>query len=100
MAALGGKIYAVGGIDDGDNYLSSAEAFDPQTNCWAAVAPMSTARCDLSVAVVGGKLHAVGGKYADRTTIASVEAYNRQHDRWDSVAPMSEAHKEAATVCV
>ena len=31
VAALGGKLYAVGGADDGHGALSSAEVFDPQT---------------------------------------------------------------------
>ena len=31
VAALGGRIYAVGG-HDGSNYLNSVEAYDPITN--------------------------------------------------------------------
>lgn len=31
VAALGGKLYAVGG-HDGTNYLSSVEEFDPETD--------------------------------------------------------------------
>ena len=100
MATLGGKIYAVGGVDDDGNLLSSVEAFDPQTNSWAAVAPMSTARSCFSFAVVSGKLYAVGGEDADYTTVASVGAYDPQHDRWEAVAPMAEARRVAVAVCV
>ena len=32
VAALGGKLYAVGGLNDDDGYLSSVERYDPATN--------------------------------------------------------------------
>ena len=42
VAALDGKLYAVGGRNDG--LLSSVERYDPAANSWEAVAPMATAR--------------------------------------------------------
>lgn len=35
--------------------------YDPQTNRWSKVAPMSTKRLGVAVAVLGGYLYAVGG---------------------------------------
>ena len=43
MAAVQGKLYAVGGLEVGAT-MPSAEAFDPQQNRWEAVAPMAQAR--------------------------------------------------------
>ena len=37
-------LYAVGGLDDGDNRLSSVERYDEEKDEWEAVADMSTAR--------------------------------------------------------
>ena len=48
VAALNGKLYAVGGFNDGS--LNSVERYDPATNAWEAVAPMATAQFS-SVAV-------------------------------------------------
>ena len=42
VAMLDGKLYAVGGYDNGP--LSSLERYDPATNAWEAVAPMAAAR--------------------------------------------------------
>ena len=42
VAALDGKLYAIGGYDGG--YLASVERYDPATNAWEAVAPMAAAR--------------------------------------------------------
>ena len=99
VAALGGKIYAVGGSDTGGRALSTVETFDPQNNSWAAVAPMSTARRQCSVAVVSGKLHAVSGATSDGC-VASVEAYDPQLGRWEAVAPLHERRCLAAAICV
>uniref|UniRef100_A0A7S3T1N2 Uncharacterized protein n=1 Tax=Emiliania huxleyi TaxID=2903 RepID=A0A7S3T1N2_EMIHU len=60
-AALDGKLYAVGGQNYDDGWLSSVERYDPATNAGQAVAPMATARCNFAMAVVDGKLYAVGG---------------------------------------
>ena len=50
IAVLDGKLYAVGGYNDADGFLSSVERYDLGTNAWEAVAPMVTARRD-SIAV-------------------------------------------------
>jgi len=44
LAAVRGKLFAVGGYDGSDRQ-ATAEAFDPQTNRWEAAAPMSGPRC-------------------------------------------------------
>ena len=45
VAVLDGKLYAVGGYNDDDDFLSSVERYDPATNAWEAAAPLTTARC-------------------------------------------------------
>ena len=51
--------YAVGG--DGEDWLSSVEAYQPATDSWVAVASMRAPRGAPGVAVLGGLLYAVGG---------------------------------------
>ena len=105
VAALSGKIYVAGGrttrIDGTSQRLSSVEVFDPQTNTWANVAPMSTARSAVSLSAVGGKLYAVGGLPAmESQTMATAETYDPQQDRWEVVASMAQARRSAVAVCV
>jgi len=38
-----GKLYAVGG-HDGNEHLKSGEVFEPLTNSWTSIAPMSKLR--------------------------------------------------------
>ena len=47
VAAIGGKLYAVGG--DAVEGFTSTEAFDPLKNRWEPVAPMGTPRYGHSV---------------------------------------------------
>lgn len=53
-------VVTVGGWCSGDA-ISSVERFDPQTNEWRMVAPMSKRRCGVGVAVLNSLLYAVGG---------------------------------------
>ena len=57
VAVLDGKLYAAGGRNDDDGYLSSVERYDPTQNAWEAVAPMAEMRFAPALAVVDGKLH-------------------------------------------
>ena len=51
---------SVGGWCSGDA-ISSVERYDPQSNEWRMVAPMSKRRCGVGVAVLNDLLYAVGG---------------------------------------
>ena len=44
VAVLDGKLYAAGGENDENGYLSSVERYDAATNVWEGVAPMTSAR--------------------------------------------------------
>ena len=54
------RLYAVGGRD-GSSCLRSVECFDPHTNRWTIVAPMTKRRGGVGVAVAHGYLYAFGG---------------------------------------
>jgi len=56
VAALEGKLYAVGGRieedDEDDRPANTVERYDPATNAWEEVAPMVAARHSPCVAVL------------------------------------------------
>ncbi len=60
VAVLEGKLYACGGYD-GSTFLRSVEVFDPKTEKWNHVAPMSVTRSRVALAANAGRLWAVGG---------------------------------------
>ena len=54
-AALGGKLYVFGGIGGEDNVeddLSTAEVYDPASNSWAQVTSLTSARSLLAAAAL------------------------------------------------
>ena len=75
------------------------EVFDPQTNAWTALAPMSTARHSFAMAAVQGKLYAVGGSAAG-STLATAEAFDPQQNRWEVVAPLAQARESFGAVAI
>ena len=69
-------------------YLDTVERFDPASNAWEAVAPMSGQRSSMGVAVLQGKLYAVGG-WDGSTCLDTVERFDPATNAWEAVVPMS-----------
>ncbi|XP_041369022.1 kelch-like protein 20 [Gigantopelta aegis] len=84
----GEVLFAVGGWCSGDA-ISSVEKYDPQTNEWRLVSPMSKRRCGVGVAVLNDLLYAVGG-HDGQSYLNSIERYDPHTNQWSSdVAPTS-----------
>ena len=96
---LNGKIYIVGGFSgrpagfSGPRVHQGAQAhlqeYDPATNAWRRLSPMSAARGSVGAATLDGKLHAIGGRGRDVKTVATHEAYDPLTDTWSARAPCS-----------
>ena len=69
--------FEVGGWCSGDA-ISSVERYDPQTNEWRMVAPMSKRRCGVGVAVLNDLLYAVGG-HDGQSYLNSIERFVKNH---------------------
>lgn len=82
VAVLGGKIYAVGGLDHLWSPLNTAEKYDPAVNEWQLIANMGVSRWSLGVAVISGLLYAIGGSDSKEQSANSVEAYDPLKDQW------------------
>ncbi len=89
LAALGGKLYAVGGIGN-DGNTSAVEMYDPTTQSWSAKASLPTARDHLAAAVVGTRLYAIGGrlKGSYSNNLGVMEVYDPAGDRWTTASPL------------
>lgn len=56
-----GRVYVAGGHDENKNALNTAWAYDPRSDEWTAVAPMSEERDECEGVVVGGEFWVVSG---------------------------------------
>jgi kelch-like protein 20 len=61
-------------------------------NKWSKVAPMTTRRLGVAVAVLGGFLYAIGGSDG-QTPLNTVERFDPRSNKWTIVAPMSTRRK-------
>jgi hypothetical protein len=72
VAAVNGKIYAIGGIGGeismaigavpySSGFLNTNEAYDPITNTWETKASMPTARDNFAIATYQNKIYCMGG---------------------------------------
>ncbi|VEL35210.1 unnamed protein product [Protopolystoma xenopodis] len=91
VASLSGRLYAVGGHNAPPSQsaalrTASVEVYDPVTDSWTEVAPLSSPRDSIAVCALGGQLYAVGGHngriYTDR-----VDVYDPEEDVWSEVSP-------------
>ncbi|XP_071400953.1 kelch-like protein 5 [Centroberyx affinis] len=104
VATWNGFLYAIGGHDAPASSLSSrlsdcVERYDPQTDAWTAVAPMSISRDAVGVCLLGDRLYAVGG-YDGQVYLNTVEAYDPQTNEWTQVAPLCLGRAGACVVAV
>jgi Kelch motif len=94
-----GRVLVAGGYyydGGGDHFLQGAEAFNPATNAWTAVASMDTARLAAAAAPLPDGRVLVAGGFNGSIELSSVEAYNPATNTWALVAPMGTAREGAA----
>ncbi|MFH1724500.1 MAG: MopE-related protein, partial [Elusimicrobiota bacterium] len=91
VAAFGGKLYVIGGVDGSGSCTDKNEAYDPVTDTWQTMAPMPTAREFIGGSVIGGKIYAVGGRCYPSSPVGVNEAYDPVSDTWQAMAPMPTA---------
>jgi hypothetical protein len=88
LAALGGKLYAVGGNDAGA-LKNKTEIYDPAANAWTTGNNLTVPRQNLAVAALKGKIYALGG--SDPGYRNDNEAFDPETGLWSPRAPLPEA---------
>ncbi|XP_010351212.1 kelch-like protein 4 isoform X1 [Rhinopithecus roxellana] len=86
VATYNGFLYVVGGHDaPASNHCSRlsdcVERYDPKSDSWSTVAPLSVPRDAVAVCPLGDKLYVVGG-YDGHTYLNTVESYDAQRNEW------------------
>jgi len=93
-----GRIYAIGGYDEGRGTLRTVEVYTPSTNAWAPAANMPSARYTLAAALGdNGKIYAFGGTY-NNEDLATAEEFDPATNRWTSLPKMSSPRSGHAAI--
>ncbi|KAL4088538.1 hypothetical protein QTP88_023632 [Uroleucon formosanum] len=88
VGVINDKIYAVGGFNHRDSYLSSAEVFDYRIQEWRMISNMTSIRSYFSVGVLNDLLYVVGGYNHSSLTTNTVDCYNPSTNMWTPIANM------------
>ncbi|XP_022180639.1 ring canal kelch homolog isoform X3 [Myzus persicae] len=100
VGVINNYLYAVGGKNEIDGYLDSAEVFDYNTQEWSTISSMSTDRIDFGVGVLNNLLYVVGGCNGSSVYgLDTVECYHPSLDTWIPVAKMR-VHRKGVRVGV
>ncbi|XP_013399675.1 kelch-like protein 5 isoform X2 [Lingula anatina] len=102
VASFNGFLYAVGGHDaPASNPTSSrfdcVERYDPKTDVWTTVAPISSMRDAVGMCALGDRLFCVGG-YDGTQYLADVECYDPNTNEWTKVSPLCTGRAGACVV--
>lgn len=87
--SAGGKLVAVGGVDENGNVLSTTEIFMPGTG-WSPGPNLSIPREHPAAAGAGDKVYAIGGRNPGGAT-RSVESFIIGSDQWNDEGSMHDA---------
>jgi N-acetylneuraminic acid mutarotase len=83
-AVIDGRIYVAGGAG-GAMAGNELEVYDPETNTWTTLAPMTCSRNHTAGGAMGGKLYVAGGRPGNQTCL---EAFDPPSNTWTRKADM------------
>jgi len=87
-----GKALAIGGVDNNNNILNSAEIYSPGPGTWALTSSMTDAREYFpAVVLTNGKVLVSGGLSTGGTALAAAELYDPTTGTWSSAGSLSVA---------
>ena len=86
LASLNGMVYAIGGQDGNNKVLNTVECYNPKTDNWFFVKPMSEARLAVATGVIGDKLYTAGGygESIEKPILDTVECFDPKKNKWKS----------------
>ncbi len=93
LATIGGKIYAIGGINENKEPLNTVEEYNPSINAWTTKMSMPTARSGCAAAVYNNKIYVIGGTVGGGF-LGNNEVYDPQTNTWTTAASMPTARAD------
>ena len=88
LANFQGSLFAVGGKTS-DQVVNKVQKYNPDTDLWLEVAPMSVARAGVCVVADESSMYAIGG-WSRIGVLNVVEKYDPQRNSWSKVASTRE----------
>src|SRR4051794_17047835 len=100
VAAIGSRIYVIGGFDGVTNIpVAAVRVFDASSRTWSTAADLPAPRGGAAAVLLDGKIHVLGGGN-DVSTIADHSVYDPASDAWSAAAPLPRPEGSAAAVAL
>lgn len=97
--SVGNRMLSFGGLEMGTT-LGTCFAFDPTTNYWVSLRPMSSPRYLACAAEWQGHAFVFGGHGGPRSELSSAAEYDPVMDLWRDIPPMNVPRIQATAVAV
>lgn len=98
VAALGGRVYVVGGFDASGQPVDTVESYDPATDRWTQRASLPALLHHVNVTAVDGKLYVVGGLSGSSFAASGTTlVYDPTADSWSPLAEMPAGTERGAS---
>lgn len=97
---LDGRIFAVGGSEDGANPSARLESYEPEFDYWRNEQAMSIPRIAPAAAYFEGQIYVMGGGDGDDSAADSGEVYSIERRSWVDLPPLLEPRSGAAAVAL
>ena len=96
-----GFLYAVGGKDGWRHYqLCTVQKYNPDTNQWHEVCPLSSPRSGVCAVTDGSYLYAIGGTDKTGQYLNTVEKFDPRKNTWENLPPMLARRANAGGVAI
>ena len=92
---LQGCLYVIGGKGEDNKRVSTVQRFNPDTNLWQVVAPLSSPRSSVCAVADGQYLYAIGGVGDTVKRLDTVERYDPRNNTWENL-PSTLARRASA----
>ena len=92
---LQGCLYVIGGRGEDNKQVSTVQRFNPDTNFWQVVAPLSSPRMAVCAVADGQYLYAIGGVDDTLNRLHTVERYDPRNNTWEKL-PSTLARRASA----
>ena len=93
VAAVNGKIYAIGGQKENNGVVNTVEEYDPGTLMWTTKSNLiQFPRLNSAAAVLNDKVYVVGGEFGG-SPLSTVEVYDPAQDSWTTGVSMPTARR-------
>jgi N-acetylneuraminic acid mutarotase len=97
---IGHKLYAAGGVNNGERELARLEVYDFRSHTWSRGPDMGVPREHVAGVVQGGRFYTLGGRDRFQRNLSAAERFDPKRGRWERLPDLPEPRSAGSAVPV